>query len=105
MFIRSLDEKELATEDFENMAGEKMEHIFPASEAGQSMRWSRFKDKDSREIFLTMQQRVFPAIKKMKYGRLPDFDANGELVEIADDPTRPDEATPPLRGIWTMPCS
>ena len=91
MFIRSLDEKELATEDFENMAGEKMEHIFPASEAGQSMRWSRFKDKDSREIFLTMQQRVFPAIKKMKYGRLPDFDANGELVEIVDDPTRPDE--------------
>ena len=51
MFIRSLDEKELATEDFENMAGEKMEHIFPASEAGQSMRWSRFKDKDSRENF------------------------------------------------------
>ena len=40
MFIRSLDEKELATEDFENMAGEKMEHIFPASEAGQSMRLS-----------------------------------------------------------------
>ena len=51
MFIRSLDEKELATEDFENMAGEKMEHIFPASAAGQSMRWSRFKDKDSREQF------------------------------------------------------
>ena len=91
MFIRSLDEKELATEEFESMAGEKMEHIFPASAAGQSMRWSRFKDKDSREIFLTMQQRVFPAIKKMKYGRLPDFDANGELVEIEDDPTRPDE--------------
>ena len=62
MFIRSLDEKELATEDFENMAGEKMEHIFPASEAGQSMRWSRFKDKDSREIFLTMQQRVLQKI-------------------------------------------
>ena len=92
MFIRSLDEKELATEDFENMAGEKMEHIFPASEAGQSMRWSRFKDKDSREIFLTMQQRVFPAIKKMKYGRLPDFDANGELMEIADDPAKVDAA-------------
>lgn len=91
MFIRSLDEKELATEDFENMAGEKMEHIFPASAAGQSMRWSKFKDKDSREIFLTVQQRVFPAIKKMKYGRLPDFDENGELVEIEDDPTRPDE--------------
>ena len=34
---------------------------------------------------------VTGAIKKMKYGRLPDFDANGELVEIEDDPTRPDE--------------
>lgn len=59
-----------------------MEHIFPASETGQSMRWSRFKDKDSCEIFLTMQQRVFPAIKKMTYGRLPDFNENGELAEI-----------------------
>ena len=49
MFIRSLDEKALATEDFENMAGEKMEHIFPASEAGQSMRWSRFKDVYKRQ--------------------------------------------------------
>ena len=52
------------------------------------MRWSRFKDKDSREIFLTMQQRVFPAIKKMKYGRLPDFDANGELVGMITSSTR-----------------
>ena len=50
MFIRSLDEKELATEDFENMAGEKMEHIFPASAAGQSMRWSRFKDKETEYV-------------------------------------------------------
>lgn len=58
-----------------------MEHIFLASEAGQSMRWSCFKDKDSRKIFLTMQ-RVFQAVKKMKYGRLPDFDENGELVEV-----------------------
>ncbi len=47
-----------------------------------------------------MQQRVFPAIKKMKYGRLPDFDANGELVEIADDPTRPESWVPPL---WALP--
>ena len=45
---------------------------------------SPHKDKDSREIFLTMQQRVFPAIKKMKYGRLPDFDENGELMETID---------------------
>lgn len=28
MFIRSLDEKELETEEFENMTGEKMQKIF-----------------------------------------------------------------------------
>ena len=29
MFIRSLDEKELETEAFENMSNEKMDKIFP----------------------------------------------------------------------------
>ena len=31
MFIRSLDEKELETEAFENMSNEKMDKIFPQS--------------------------------------------------------------------------
>ena len=44
MFIRSLDEKELETEEFEHMTGEKMEKIFPQSAVGQSMRWSKFKN-------------------------------------------------------------
>ena len=70
MFIRSLDEKELATEDFENMAGEKMEHIFPASAAGQSMRTRTASWWKSRTT-----------------------------------PPAQTRATPPLRGIWTMPCS
>lgn len=30
MFVRSLDEKELETEEFEHMTGEKMEKIFPS---------------------------------------------------------------------------
>ena len=34
MFVRSLDEKELETEEFENMTGEKMDKIFPQSAAG-----------------------------------------------------------------------
>ena len=68
MFIRSLDEKELETEEFENMTGEKMDKIFPQSSTGQSMRWSKFKNNDPREIFALMSQRVFPAIKSMKYG-------------------------------------
>lgn len=62
-----------------------MEHIFPASPAGQSMRWSKFKNNDSRDIYDVMSQRVFPAIKNMKQGRLPDFDERGELVEIPDE--------------------
>ena len=80
MFIRSLDEKELETEAFENMTGSSMEKIFPQSEAGQSMRWSKFKELDARDIYRIISQRVFPAIKNMKDGKLPDFDENGELL-------------------------
>ncbi len=84
MFIRSLDEKELENEEFANMTGEISDLIFPQSQIGQAMRWSKFKDRDSREIFDLISQRVFPAVKKMKYGKLPDFNDKGELIEIAD---------------------
>ena len=93
MFIRSLDEKELENEEFENMTGEQMEKIFPQSPAGQSMRWSKFKDNDSRQIYDVISQRVFPAIKNMKYGRLPDFNKKGELVEIKDEDGKEDAST------------
>ena len=86
MFIRSLDEKELENEEFANMTGETADLIFPQSEIDQAMRWSKFKDRDSREIFDLISQRVFPAVKKMKYGRLPDFNDKGELIEIPDIP-------------------
>ena len=88
MFIRSLDEKELENEGFENLTGEAGEKIFPQSAVGQSMRWSKFKDKDPRDIYNTISLRVFPAIKNMKYGRLPDFDESGEIIEIPDDPNK-----------------
>ena len=82
MFIRSLDEKDLESEEFENLSGEKLEKIFPQSTVGQSMRWSKFKNSDPRAIYDVISQRVFPAIKNMKHGRLPDFNQQGELVEI-----------------------
>lgn len=85
MFIRSLDEKELETEEFENMTGELMDKIFPQTPTGQSMRWSRFKDRDPGEIYDVISKRVFPAIKKFKNGHLPDFTAQGELIEIEED--------------------
>lgn len=92
MFIRSLDEKELEAEEFENMTGETMPKIFPQTEIGQSMRWSKFKNNDPRDIFAIISQRVFPAIKKLKYGRLPDFTPQGEMIEIEDEPGKVDES-------------
>lgn len=89
MFIRSLDEKELETEEFENMTGEKLGKIFPQSPVGQAMRWSHFKNNDAREIYEVISQRVFPAIKNMKNGHLPDFDEKGEMVEAQEE--QPDE--------------
>lgn len=65
MFIRSLDEKELENESFENLTGETMPKIFPQTEAGQNLRWSRFKEKDPRAIYEIISQQVFPFIKKM----------------------------------------
>lgn len=84
MFIRSLDEKELEREGFENLTGEKRKKIFPQSATGQSMRWSKFKNNDSRDIYDVISLRVFPAIKKLKNGQLPDFDKEGNLIPVVD---------------------
>ncbi len=65
MFIRSLDEKEIETESIEALGGEVPNKIFPQTPEGQAMRWSKFKDKDAREIFEIIGQRVFPFIKEM----------------------------------------
>ena len=87
MFIRSLDEKEQEAEAFENMTGEKQPKIFPQSAMGQSMRWSRFKNSDAREIYEILSKRVFPSLKEMWNGQLPDFDeATGELIPIPGSP-------------------
>ena len=85
MFIRSLDEKELENEAFETEGGITVDKIFPTSAIGQSMRWSKFKNNDPRDIYAIMSQRIFPAIKAMKNGHLPDFNEKGELIEISDE--------------------
>ncbi len=85
MFIRSLDEKEMENEAFEAEGEIEMDKIFPQSEAGQSMRWSKFKNNDPRDIYAIMSQRIFPAIKSLKNGHLPDFNEQGEMIEIQND--------------------
>ncbi|MBN7576852.1 DNA methyltransferase [Clostridium sp. 2-1] len=65
MFIRSLDEKEMENESLELLGEEGITKIFPQTDEGQSMRWSKFKDKDSREIYDIVSSKVFPYIKAM----------------------------------------
>lgn len=95
MFIRSLDVKEIRNEKMGVLTGMKVPHIFPSSPVGQAMRWSHFKNKDADEIFHIVSTFVFPAIKSMKYGQLPDFDSSGKMIPIADrngDEDSPDTA-------------
>ncbi len=93
IFIRSLDEKELENESFANLSGQEMPKIFPQSELGQSMRWSHFKDKVPQVIFETVSQLVFPAIKKMCGGKLPEIDENGKIVELTEEEATSEDLT------------
>lgn len=65
MFIRSLDEKEIENEAMELLGSKNITKIFPQDEIGQSMRWSKFKEKDARDIFEIISQRVFPFVKNL----------------------------------------
>ncbi|HHT06701.1 MAG TPA: SAM-dependent DNA methyltransferase, partial [Hydrogenispora sp.] len=64
MFIRALDEKEIEHEHMEAL-GMEVAKIFPQTSEGQAMRWSKFKDRDAREIFEIIGEKVFPFIKKL----------------------------------------
>jgi|SRR5690606_27668614 len=73
MFIRSLDEKEIENESLEALGVEVNNKIFPQTEEGQAMRWSKFKDKDAREIYEIIGQRVFPFIKSINNNKTSAF--------------------------------
>ncbi len=73
MFIRSLDEKEIEKEGMKNLGIEVTNKIFPDTVDGQAMRWSKFKDKDSREIFEIIGQKVFPFIKSINSNKTSSF--------------------------------
>jgi type I restriction enzyme M protein len=73
MFIRSLDEKEIENESLEAL-GEKVKNkIFPETPDGQAMRWSKFKDKDARDIYEVIGQKVFPFIKSINGNKTSAF--------------------------------
>ena len=84
LFIRALDAKELDNERYEAL-GIPVKKIFPQTPSGQAMRWSRFKNSEARQMFDMVSQRVFPAIKGMKGGKLPDFDEErGVFLPLPD---------------------
>ena len=73
MFIRSLDEKEIENESIEALGEEVTNKIFPQTTDGQAMRWSKFKDKDAREIYNIIGQQVFPFIKTINNNKSSAF--------------------------------
>ncbi len=73
MFIRSLDEKEIENESIEALGGEEVNKIFPQTAEGQNMRWSKLKDKDAREIYEIIGQKVFPFIKSINNNKSSAF--------------------------------
>ena len=64
MFMKSLDDKELEAENME-MLGMTAKHVFPQTEEGQAIRWSRFKDLPAEQMFDVVSQKAFPFIKTM----------------------------------------
>jgi len=93
IFIRSLDEKEIEYEQFDHDLGIEATHIFPKSAIGQAMRWGTFKNRDPQELFDIIQRYVFPAIKGMKGGKLPDFDEDGKLIEFTEETDATEDET------------
>lgn len=83
MFIRSLDEKDLEAEQFEAISGEKMPKIFPSDTEGQAMRWSKFKNRDPREIYEIVGQKVFPFIKAIGDDRTEEQTAFSRYMKDA----------------------
>src|SRR5690242_3567590 len=64
LFIRRLDDIESRAERQAARTGQgKIRQIFP--EDKQHLRWSQFKQLDSGTMFKTVQEEVFPFIKKL----------------------------------------
>ena len=61
LFIKGLDDIETRKENEANFLGVFYEGIFPTDK--QHLRWSKFKDNDSRDMYNIMSNEVFPFIK------------------------------------------
>ena len=75
LFIRGLDDVHTREENRANRLGKPMERrIFPEGKDGigkdggvayEDMRWSRFKNRDPKEMFEIVSEHVFPFLRNM----------------------------------------
>lgn len=65
IFIRSLDQKELENEKMQTLGSEISSWIFPQSNEGQKMRWSKFTHLGAIEMFDIVANQAFPFIKQL----------------------------------------
>lgn len=68
-FIKSLDDIETENEKKDEMLGIKTERIFPQTEEGQLMRWSKFCNLKAEEIHSILGEKVFPFIQTLQAGK------------------------------------
>lgn len=68
-FIKSLDDIETENEKKDEMLDIKTERIFPQTEEGQLMRWSKFCNLKAEEIHSFLGKKVFPFIQTLQAGK------------------------------------
>ena len=68
-FIKSLDDNEIANEKKDVLLGTHTERIFPQTEEGQLLRWSKFCNLKAEEIHTILGEKVFPFIQTLQAGK------------------------------------
>ena len=63
MFIKALDDKDIAAEELSGLLGTAIPRIFPPDK--QQLRWSYFSELDAARMYELMQTAVFPFIKQL----------------------------------------
>ncbi len=64
LFMKNLDEIELAKEEDGELLGMKVESIFPADK--QHYRWSKFKNLPAQDIYRLVSEEIFPFIQNLQ---------------------------------------
>lgn len=64
LFMKNLDEIELAKEEDGELLGIKVESIFPTDK--QHYRWSKFKNLPAQDMYRLVSEEIFPFIQNLQ---------------------------------------